>query len=84
MYVISGMEPRSDRGGLWPPPNFKKILNSKYIFEILENKSMSFSKNKENKPMKNYICPSRFRILVPSLCDLNLSPPYYLPSKKYF
>ena len=39
---------------------------------------MSFSKNKENKPMKNYICPSRFRILVPSLCDLNLSPPYYI------
>ena len=24
-------------GGLWPPSNFFKILNSKYIFKILEN-----------------------------------------------
>ena len=39
-----------------PPPNFLKILNSKYIFKILEN-----------KPKINYICPPRLRILVPSL-----------------
>ena len=39
-----------------PPPNFFKILNSRYIFKILENKLK-----------KNYICPPRLRILVLSL-----------------
>ena len=35
------------RGAVAPPPPFKKILNNKYIFEILENKSMSLSKKKK-------------------------------------
>ena len=60
-----GTEPYTSRGGLWPPPIFfKKILNNRYIFKILENKSM---KNYICPFKENYICPLRLWILVPSL-----------------
>ena len=57
------MELHTDRGGLCtpPPPNFFKILNSRYIFKILEN-----------KPKKNlYLHPSR-KLYLP-LLSLNPS-----------
>ena len=49
-----------------PPPlqKFFKILNSRYIFKILENKP---KKNYICPPQENYICPFQIRILVPSL-----------------
>ena len=46
------------------PPNFFKILNSRYIFKILEYK---LKKNYICPPQENYICPPRLRILIPSL-----------------
>ena len=41
-----------------------KILNNRYIFKILEDKSR---KKYICPPQENYIFPSRIRILVPSL-----------------
>ena len=43
---------------------FLKILNNRYIFKILKNKSM---KNYICSSQENYICPLRLRILVSSL-----------------
>ena len=51
---IARMEPCISRGGGWDPPKFFKILNNRYIFKILENKSM-----------KNYICPLKKIIFAP-------------------
>ena len=50
--------------GAVAPPNFFKILNNRYIINILENKSI---KNYICPSQKNYICPPHLRILVPSL-----------------
>ena len=45
-YMLKGVVP--------PTPNFFKILNSRYIFKILENKP---KKNYIFPPQENYICP---------------------------
>ena len=57
---VQGQNYVQEEGG-YGPPNFFKILNNRYIFKILKNKSM---KNYICPSQKNYICPPRLRILV--------------------
>ena len=64
LELQAGTELHTGRGGLWRPPIFLKILNSRYIFKILENKPQ---KNYIYPPQENYICPPQLRILVLSL-----------------
>ena len=61
--IDSGTELHTDREGCGSPQFFKKILNSKYIFKILENKFK-----------KNYICHLKKIIFAPSTPNINFVP----------